>query len=78
MTNSDRNSSTPKDLRGALSGLKVLDASRLLPAALCTQLLGDLGADILKVEEAITSAASRQWARWIQAHSCYVTETSAA
>ena len=51
MTNSDRNTSTPKDLRGALSGLKVLDASRLLPAALCTQLLGDLGADILKVEE---------------------------
>jgi crotonobetainyl-CoA:carnitine CoA-transferase CaiB-like acyl-CoA transferase len=35
----------------ALRGLKVLDASRLLPAALCTQMLGDLGADVLKVEE---------------------------
>lgn len=35
----------------ALAGLKILDASRLLPAALCTQLLGDLGAEVLKVEE---------------------------
>lgn len=35
----------------ALAGLKILDASRLLPAALCTQMLGDLGADVLKVEE---------------------------
>ena len=51
MTNTDRSTNAPKDARGALEGLKVLDASRLLPAALCTQLLGDLGADILKVEE---------------------------
>lgn len=35
----------------ALRGLKILDASRLLPAALCTQMLGDLGAEVLKVEE---------------------------
>jgi len=35
----------------ALKGLRILDASRLLPAALCTQMLGDLGADVLKVEE---------------------------
>ncbi|MGB3072044.1 MAG: CaiB/BaiF CoA-transferase family protein [Ottowia sp.] len=41
---------TTKD-RNALAGLTVLDASRLLPAALCTQMLGDLGADVLKVEE---------------------------
>ena len=51
MTNGVPTTHTPKNLRGALAGLKVLDASRLLPAALCTQLLGDLGADILKVEE---------------------------
>jgi crotonobetainyl-CoA:carnitine CoA-transferase CaiB-like acyl-CoA transferase len=35
----------------ALQGLKILDASRLLPAALCTQMLADLGAEVLKVEE---------------------------
>ena len=51
MTTTERSTNAPKDARGALEGLKVLDASRLLPAALCTQLLGDLGADILKVEE---------------------------
>ena len=32
-----------KHTPGALDGLKVLDASRLLPAALCTQMLADLG-----------------------------------
>jgi crotonobetainyl-CoA:carnitine CoA-transferase CaiB-like acyl-CoA transferase len=51
MTNSDRDTTAPAGAQGALDGLKVLDASRLLPAALCTQMLGDLGADILKVEE---------------------------
>ena len=35
----------------ALPGLRILDASRLLPAALCTQMLADLGAEVLKVEE---------------------------
>ena len=40
-----------KNPPGALAGLKVLDASRLLPAALCTQMLADLGAEVLKVEE---------------------------
>lgn len=35
----------------ALEGVRIIDASRLLPAALCTQLLGDLGADVVKVEE---------------------------
>ena len=40
-----------KHTPGALDGLKVLDASRLLPAALCTQMLADLGAEVLKVEE---------------------------
>jgi crotonobetainyl-CoA:carnitine CoA-transferase CaiB-like acyl-CoA transferase len=51
MTNNERNTNTLGGARSALAGLKVLDASRLLPAALCTQMLGDLGADILKVEE---------------------------
>jgi crotonobetainyl-CoA:carnitine CoA-transferase CaiB-like acyl-CoA transferase len=36
---------------GPLAGLRVLDLSRLLPGGYCTLLLGDLGADILKVEE---------------------------
>jgi crotonobetainyl-CoA:carnitine CoA-transferase CaiB-like acyl-CoA transferase len=41
----------PSTATAALKGLRILDASRLLPAALCTQMLGDLGAEVLKVEE---------------------------
>ena len=36
----------------ALSGLKVLDLSRFAPGPFCTGILGDMGADIIKIEEA--------------------------
>lgn len=35
---------------GALTGLKVIDASRVLGGPVCGQMLGDHGADVLKVE----------------------------
>ena len=34
----------------ALEGVKILDLSRLIPGTFCTMLLGDLGAEVLKIE----------------------------
>jgi crotonobetainyl-CoA:carnitine CoA-transferase CaiB-like acyl-CoA transferase len=38
------------DKLGALAGLKVIDLSRVLSGPLCTQILGDHGAEVLKIE----------------------------
>ena len=35
----------------ALNGIKVIDLSRMAPGPFCTMVLGDLGADVLRVEE---------------------------
>jgi formyl-CoA transferase len=46
---------------GALDGLLVLDLSRILAGPTCTQLLGDLGATVIKVENPGKGDDTRAW-----------------
>lgn len=54
------NTSIPPS-KGPLAGLKILDLSRILAGPTCTQLLGDLGAEIIKIERPSKGDDTRFW-----------------
>src|SRR5262245_24741178 len=46
---------------GPLAGIRVFDLSRILAGPTCTQLLGDLGAEIIKIERPGAGDDTRKW-----------------
>jgi crotonobetainyl-CoA:carnitine CoA-transferase CaiB-like acyl-CoA transferase len=46
---------------GPLSGVRILDFTRILAGPTCTQLLGDYGADVIKVEKPGLGDDTRAW-----------------
>lgn len=48
-------------MAGALDNIKILDLSRVLAGPYCTMILGDLGAEVIKVETPIYGDDTRSW-----------------
>src|SRR5256885_11464512 len=53
--------SSRRSVPGSLSHLTVLDLSRVLAGPWCTQLLADLGADVMKIEKPGSGDDTRSW-----------------
>lgn len=57
--------------QGALDGLRVLDVSRFIAGPYCAMLLGDMGADVIKVEPPGRGENSRSYGPFVDGESLY-------
>src|SRR3546814_1417204 len=73
MTTHQRKALMPQDHGSAapmLSGLRVLEIGHFIAAPFCTRLLGDLGADVIKIEPPAGDPA-RQWGAMVNGRSLW-------
>jgi crotonobetainyl-CoA:carnitine CoA-transferase CaiB-like acyl-CoA transferase len=54
-----------------LTGLTVIDFTRVLAGPLCTMLLGDMGADVIKIEDPRQGDDTRAWGPFVAGWSTY-------
>ncbi len=54
-----------------LAGLRVIDFTRVLAGPLCTMLLGDMGAEVIKIEDPRHGDDTRAWAPFVGGWSTY-------
>jgi formyl-CoA transferase len=59
------------DGRGALSDIRILDLSRILAGPFCTMLMGDMGAEIIKIEVPVRGDDSRNYPPFVGKESAY-------
>ncbi|GIT13578.1 MAG: hypothetical protein CM1200mP35_03980 [Chloroflexota bacterium] len=48
-------------MTAVLDGIKVLDFTRTLAGPFCTMMMGDMGADVIKIEEPTKGDETRSW-----------------